>query len=77
MSDQETQVSWFGKKKPRPIEELLRDNGFLFQVGRLIGQVSMAAHLLALREEAEAKEIGVKLNEAIEWFYADETARKS
>ena len=72
MATEDQPVTWFGKRKPRPMEELLRDNSFLFVVGRLIGQVEMAAHLLSLREEAEAKEIGTKLDDAIAWFYADE-----
>jgi hypothetical protein len=68
---EEQRSSWLGKK-PRPMEELLRDSAFPYQVGKLVGAASMTAYWMTLREDDESKKMGEKLNEMVGWFYAEQ-----
>jgi hypothetical protein len=65
---------WF--RKPRPMEDLLRDSALPYQIGRLIGAAEMAAHQLQLRGDDETKQIGAKLAEMTGWFF-DEVKSKN
>ena len=56
-------------RRMRSGEALLQDPNLLYQVGRIVGASEMTAHLLKLKEDAEVKQIGERLEEAVAWFY--------
>ena len=62
-------------KRARPMDELLRDTGFPYHVGQLIGATEMAAHWMALQQDADVKAMGAKLSEAVAWFFHDAGGR--
>jgi hypothetical protein len=72
---EEQRSSWLGKK-PRPMEELLRDSAFPYQVGKLVGAASMAAYWMTLSEDDESKKMGEKLNEMVGWFYTEQNRKE-
>ena len=58
----------FFSAKARPMEDLLRDAAFPYQVGRLVGASIMVGYWLSLRDDEEAKKMGMKLEEVVGWF---------
>ena len=72
MSDDKEQTQIMSRlRKPRPQEELVNDPGLPFQLWRLVGACEMAAHVLSMREDEEAKAIGVKLTGISDWFFIE------
>jgi hypothetical protein len=61
----------FGRKKPRPLEEVYRDPALLFNAAHLTGVAAVVAHWLSTRADEESKQMGTKLAEAASWFYED------
>jgi hypothetical protein len=59
------------RTRPRPIEELLQDSAYLYQVGKLTGAASMVGYWLSLRDDEELKKMGAYLNEIVGWFYIE------
>jgi hypothetical protein len=56
-------------RKARPLEELLRDSAFPYQVGRLIGASEVVAFWLQQRPEGDIAQMGMKLHSVVEFFY--------
>jgi hypothetical protein len=69
VSEQPTGVMRWLTGSPRPHDELLHDANLPYQLGRLVGAATMAAHLLGQRDDPEVKAIGDKLAEIVGWFY--------
>jgi hypothetical protein len=60
-------VPFFGKA--RPLEDLLRDSAFPYQVGRLVGASEVVAFYLQQQHNEEVAQMGVKLHSVVEFFY--------
>lgn len=59
-------------RKAKPMEELLKDKGFAFHIGQLIGAAEMTAFQLQLMDDENAKNVGSKLAEVVNWFFVEE-----
>ena len=64
------------RSRPRPIEELIRDPAFPYQVGRLSGAAELVAHWLMIHGDEEGKAMGEKLQEVVS-FSTFRTRRSS
>jgi hypothetical protein len=60
-------------RRARTFDNLLQDPKFPFQVGRLAGATEMTSHWLLLQEDVQAKELGRRLGEVVDWFCADDS----
>lgn len=59
-------------RKARPLDELLKDPHFPYQVGRLIGASEMVSHWLELQKDETAQEMGRKLGTVVDWYFEEE-----
>lgn len=60
------------RRKPRQLEDLIRDSGFVFQTGRLVGAAELAAHWMVMQDNEEAKSMGNKLHNIVQFYYEPE-----
>jgi hypothetical protein len=60
----------FPWSKPREQEDYLRDPELGFRVGQLVGACVMAAHVLSMNGDEQAKAVGAKLADTAAWFYS-------
>jgi hypothetical protein len=59
------------RRKQRPMEDLLRDNALLFQIGRVVGAAQLAAVTMSQSGDENLKMQGAKLDEMVQWFFED------
>jgi len=58
-------------RRPRPIDEMMRDPNFPYVVGRLMGAAEMSAHWMSAQEDPQTQEMGRKLADVVGWFFRD------
>jgi len=63
-------------RKPKPLNMLMRDPAFPYQVGRLVGAAEMAGQLLLHQEHPDTNVIGTNLATVVGWFFEEGIVKK-
>jgi hypothetical protein len=60
-----------GWRRPRPVDQLMVDQRFSYQMGRLVGAAEMAGQLLTTQDNPDVQKIGANLTAVVGWFFED------